>query len=150
MGWLILLLLLAFGVCWRHALSQILFVLAFFARRASISAAFFPRSSSCLFFSSFLILRRWKNQAPANCVLVFSFSDRSASRSFFMASHPSLRRLERNRISRSRSSSSCSMSWLWPATTSTSALVVQAKVNGPEMPMIGLMFRQCSPRSTFP
>jgi hypothetical protein len=31
-----------------------------------------------------------------------------------------------------------------------SALVVQAKVNSPEMPMIGLMFRHCASRSTVP
>jgi hypothetical protein len=36
------------------------------------------------------------------------------------------------------------MSRLFEATTSTSALVVHAKVNNPEMPMTGLMIFQCS------
>jgi hypothetical protein len=60
------------------------------------------------------------------------------------------RRAKRISISRSRSSSSCSRSQPFDATTSTSALVVQAKVNKPEMAMMGLMFRQFVSMSRLP
>ena len=54
----------------------------------------------------------------------------------------SFRRLTRSWISRSRSSSSWSMIIRWLLTTSTNVLIVQAKVNRPEIAITGLMFRQ--------
>src|SRR5258705_3307473 len=108
------------------------------------------RDSFSLFRSSRQTLRRWKKESPESCVLVFSLSESASPLSVFRTSHSSFRRAKRMCISSSLSTSSCSMSRPYEATMSTSALVVHAKVNRPEMPMMGLMFRQCRSTSRLP
>jgi len=98
-------------------------------------------TQACAFPSPFLV--------PMSEMRCYT-SDQNAVPSPFRASHSCCRRAQRMCIFRSRSSSSCSRSRRFEATMSTSALVVHAKVNNPEIPIMGLMSRQCSSTSTFP